>query len=259
MLNNDPFLGYVKPGRIFGNIYFVGTVPASTHLIDTEEGLIVIDPGYERSLYLVINNIWELGFNPKDIKYIVLSHGHYDHTNAAYALAKLSGAKIFLGKEDLPFARGECDHFELKNIPFEPDVLLEDGDVIALGNTRIECMSTPGHTDGTISFFFDVKEGEKTYRAGMFGGGGTNTLTREFLESRGLPFENRRKFLESIERLEREPVEIFLGNHVENNDTVGKLLMKERSSENPFIDPKGWKNYLDARRKRLYEIIESER
>ena len=70
MTKDKPWIGYVKPGRIFGNLYFVGTRPASTHIIDTGEGLIMIDPGYHDSLYLVIQNMWELGLNPKDIKYL---------------------------------------------------------------------------------------------------------------------------------------------------------------------------------------------
>ena len=57
-----------EPFRIIGNVYFVGTFQASCHLIETEEGLILIDPGYSNTLYLVIRSIYELGFNPKDIK-----------------------------------------------------------------------------------------------------------------------------------------------------------------------------------------------
>ena len=93
--------GYVKPFKIFGNLYFIGTEPASTHLIDTGEGLILIDTGYQHSLYLVLNNIWELGFSPYDIKYLVHTHGHIDHIGGTAALVELSGAKTFLGKEIL--------------------------------------------------------------------------------------------------------------------------------------------------------------
>ena len=73
---------YMKPSRIIGNLYFVGTYGASTHIIDTGDGLIMIDPGYLESLYLVINNLWTLGYNPTDIKYIVRTHAHYDHVDA---------------------------------------------------------------------------------------------------------------------------------------------------------------------------------
>ncbi len=98
-----------KTFKIFGNLYFVGTVPASTHLIDTGEGLIVIDPGYPQSLYLIINNICELGFRIKDMKYIVITYGHYDHLAATKALVGLTGAKTFIGKEDVTYANGTED------------------------------------------------------------------------------------------------------------------------------------------------------
>lgn len=89
----SPWLGKMRPFRIVGNVYFIGTFQASTHLIDTGDGLIVIDPGYNDSFYLVINSIYELGFSPKDIKYIVNTHWHWDHTEATVAIADLSGAK----------------------------------------------------------------------------------------------------------------------------------------------------------------------
>jgi len=104
-----------------------------------------------------------------------------------------------------------------------------------------------------------VTDGEKTYRAGMFGGAGTNTLTREFLTRTGLPFDNRRKFLESIERLEKEKVEIFIGNHVENNDTAGKLRAAEESDINPFIDGEAWQRFLNKCREKLEEKIKEEK
>lgn len=59
---------YIRPSKLIGNLYFVGTYEASTHLIDTGDGLILLDPGYAESLYMVINNIWQLGFKPTDIK-----------------------------------------------------------------------------------------------------------------------------------------------------------------------------------------------
>ena len=68
---SKPWEGYFEPLKIWGNVYFVGTVPASTHIIDTGDGLIMIDSGYLESLYLVIHNMYKLGLYPKDIKYIV--------------------------------------------------------------------------------------------------------------------------------------------------------------------------------------------
>ncbi len=258
MLSKDPWLGYVNPGRIFGNLYFIGTKPTSVHLIDTGDGLMLIDTGCLENLYLVIQNMWELGFNPKDIKYILISHGHFDHMNATAALVNMTGAKTFLGEDDLWLVTGEVNHCTLPLRPFKPDVLLKDGDIITLGNTSVRCVSSPGHTDGVMSFFFDVTDGEKTLRAGMHGGVGLNTLNKEFLAKWGLPFENRQKYFDSLKKLASEKVDIFIGNHVGNNDTVGKLERAETETENPFIDPEEWQRFLLSCQKKLEDLIEKE-
>lgn len=241
--------GYVKPFRIFGNLYFVGTEPASTHLIDTGDGLIVIDAGYSHSLNIVLENMHELGFSEKDIKIIICTHGHIDHFGACRELSEMSGAKTYIGAPDADIASGKrplswanelgltYDH------PFEPDVKINDGDVISLGNTNILCKSAPGHTEGTMAFFFDVTDGKTTYRAGMHGGVGFNSMKTEFLKRYGLPTTIRDKFVPAIMTFIDHPVDIFLGNHCKNNDTVGKSL-RMTPTENPFIDSTAWKRFL---------------
>ncbi len=258
-----PWEGYVKPFRIFGNLYFVGTVPASTHLIDTGDGLIVIDPGLPQSLYLVIDHIYRLGFEVKDITYIVCTHGHYDHLGAAKALAALTGAKTFLGKEDVSYANGTQDLTWARELgaeyreAFEPDVLLSDGDVIRLGNTKILCRAAPGHTPGTMAFFFDVTDGKQVLRAGMHGGVGRNSMRKKFLDKYGLSHETRNQFIPAINALMDEKVDILLGNHVGNNDTVEKSR-RMTDDYNPFIDKNAWKEFLTATKAKFYEMIEEE-
>ena len=125
-----PWEGKIEPFKIIGNVYFAGTYQASCHIIDTGEGLILIDPGYENAFYLVIDSIYKLGFRPTDIKYIINTHWHWDHTEATAALANLSGAKTLLGREDEENAKRY----------FIPDILLKDGDTLSLGNTTISFM-----------------------------------------------------------------------------------------------------------------------
>ncbi len=258
-----PWESCVKPFRIFGNLYFVGTVPASSHLIDTGDGLILIDTGLPNSLYLVLENIRALGFNPYDIKYIVLSHGHYDHLGSAKALSALTGAKTFLGEKDREYANGTKDLTWASQLgftyyeSFEPDVLLRDGDVVALGNTKILCRTAAGHTEGTMAFFFDVTDGKATYRAAMHGGVGLNSMRKSFLSEYGLSTETREKFIPCIDSFINEPVDIFLGNHVGNNDTVGK---GERITDthNPFIDSTAWKSFLTKTKEKYFQMIKEE-
>ena len=105
----EPWKGYIKPFKIWGNLYFVGTEPASTHIIDTGSGLIMLDSGYQHSLYLVLHNMHLLKLNPLDLKYIIHTHGHIDHFGATKALVELTGAKTVLGRADREYANGELD------------------------------------------------------------------------------------------------------------------------------------------------------
>jgi len=237
------------PFKIFGNLFFVGTEPASTHLIDTGEGLIILDTGYQHSLYLLINNIWELGFSPYDIKYIIHTHGHIDHFGATRALVELTGAKTFIGRPDEDYANGKLDLSFAKelgmeyNETFQPDVLIDDGDIIRLGNTEISCVATPGHTPGAMSYFFNVTDGKEIFRAGLHGGMGTNSLTTEFLNKYNLPFTLRDDFKSSMLRLNEEKVDIFLGNHMKHNRTKEKYRQILEGNLKAFVNPDEWQAY----------------
>lgn len=231
----------MEPFKIIGNVYFVGTFQASCHLIDTGDGLILIDPGYANTLYLVVDSIHRLGFDPKDIRYIINTHWHSDHAEATAAMADLSGAKTLIGHLDAEKAK----QF------FQPDILLKEGDALTLGNTAISFMETPGHTQGTVSFFFDTREDGKIYRVGMFGGAGANTMAKGKLDYDGA----REDYRASVHRLQKEHVDVFIGNHVWNNDTYekGKLLLE--TGENRFIDGEIWHTFLTFCEKRLDEVI----
>ncbi len=237
--------GKIEPFKIIGNVYFVGTFPASSHLIDTGDGLILIDTGYEDTLFLLINSIYKLGFSPYDIKYIIHTHWHYDHTEATKALVHLTGAKTFIGEKDAEKAKEY----------FNADVLLKDGDRVCLGNTEIEIMETPGHTEGCISLFFETEEEGRKYQVGTFGGAGANTLASGHFDYEGC----REDYRASLNRLRKRQVDVFIGNHVWNNDTENKAEILKKTGENKFIDEKVWYEFLDFCEHRLDEVIEREK
>ena len=237
----NPWEGKMEPFKIIGNVYYVGTFQASCHLIDTGEGLILIDPGYSNTLYLVIRSIYKLGFKPEDIKYIVNTHWHGDHTEATAALVDLSGAKTLIGRDDEENAKRH----------FVPDILLKDGDTLELGNTKITFMETPGHTKGTVSFFFDTVENGTTYRVGMFGGAGANTMVRGKFDYEGC----REGYRASLHRLQKENVDVFIGNHTWNNDTYIKAELLLKTGENTFVDPELWHKFLSYCEERLDNVI----
>lgn len=241
----NPWDGQIEPFKIVGNVYFAGTFQASCHLVDTGDGLILIDPGYSNTLYLVIDSIYKLGFRPQDIRFIINTHWHWDHTEATAALAALSGAKTLIGIKDAEKARRY----------FDPDILLNDGDTLTLGKTTITFLETPGHTEGTVSLFFETEENGVTYRVGMFGGAGANTLRRDAFDFEGC----REAYYRSLEQLQKEKVDVFIGNHVWNNNTFvkGKILME--TGENQFLDASMWHLFLNHCKMRLDQLIAEER
>ena len=127
--------GSIEPVNVFGNLYFVGTIPASTHIIDTGSGLIMLDTGYLEASGEVISNMEKIGLLARDIKYVLLTHGHIDHAGAARKIREISGAKIAIGAADREYVNGENDltyarEYEMEFDFFEPDILLSDGDII---------------------------------------------------------------------------------------------------------------------------------
>lgn len=264
MGSTQPWRGYMPPFKIWGNLYFVGTEPASTHIIDTGDGLIMLDSGYQHSLYLVLQNMHTLGLDPMKLKYIVHTHGHVDHCGATRALVEMTGAKTFLGEPDRDYVNGNLDLSWAKELgvhleTFEPDVLLHDGDIISLGNTEIKAVATPGHTPGAMSYLFDVYSGGEKLTAGLHGGAGINSMTKEFLDSYNLSYDCRTHYLASMERLKELHVDIYLGNHAYQNKTVEKYQQLLTGNQDAFVDPAGWSNFAESCKKRLRALIDKEK
>lgn len=261
-----PWEGAFPPFRIFGNLYFVGTQPASTHIVDTGDGLILFDSGYQHSLYLVIDGMYRLGLDPHSLKYLIHTHGHIDHLGATRALVELTGAKTVIGRPDRDYANGKLDLTYARELgmefheTFEPDILLDDGDTLTLGNTTVRCMATPGHTPGAMSYFFDVTDGQKVYRAGLHGGMGINTMSRKYLEKHGLPLSLREDFKAAMNRIAKEKVDIFLGNHMQHNHTAERYRLVKAGDLEAFVHPEDWARYAAWAKQNLIqmEIAESE-
>ena len=258
-----PWQGAIPPFRVLGNTWFTGLLQASTHLIDTGAGLILLDSGYQESLYYVLNGIYQCGFNPGDIKYIIHSHGHIDHAAATKALVELTGAETFIGEKDREMVNGaQTEEFSwateydmVFHGTFEPDHLLKDGEKITLGNVVIDCAATPGHTAGTFSFFWDIEDEGKVYRAGTMGGAGMNTLKADYIRKHHLEAENwRGLFRQSIARCRKEKVDIFIGNHANQSNTVERCEKLFAGDKFAFVDPTAWGAFLDKCEKNLDQL-----
>jgi|GEM_PF-279705 len=248
---------YVPPFKLFGNIYFVGEYRASSHLIDTGAGLILMDTGYAETADIIMDNMKALGFDIKDVKIILHSHGHSDHTFGTKKLLEHCTAETYLAKEDIRYI-GYEDEVVTDKTEFVPTHYYSDGDVIKLGNTEILCRHTPGHTVGTYSFFWNAEENGKIYRAGTFGGAGVGQMKTKYLRDRDLYYFQRGMFYESLDALSKEKVDVFIGNHCWNNDTYGRYQKSLESEKNPFIDSKIFGKFIKGKYTETDNMIRSE-
>lgn len=237
--------------RVVGELYFVGNTSGASWLLNTPEGPVLFDTNYPTLAPLLLDSIREAGFQPESIAAIFHTHGHYDHYGATEQLKALSGAPVYMSKADAQMLRQRPElglaHLGKKIFPEPPDtdVELEDEDVITIGSVPIRCVVCPGHTPGAMSFFFPVTEGGKTYTAAIHGGAGLNTLKRDFMEEYGVDW--RQDFLNSIEKLLPEQVDIFLANHTKMCHTAEKYQQLLQGN-NAFIDPEAWQVFLKSLR-----------
>ena len=255
---------YVHPFRMFGNLYYVGETWVCIHLVDTGDGLLLIDAGNYNTSGLLVNAIWEAGFKPSDVRWILLPHGHVDHIGNAELFRNLFGSRLYLGEPDAKmFAENPARSF-LQDNPnvteslFEPDVIIHDGEVLTFGATTIEFVLVPGHTAGCIACFFEVSDGQETKRAGFYGGFGFNTLAKSYLQDIGDGgYEMRKVYLASLDKVIDQPVDIFLGNHAVNNKIIEKRNYQiEHPGSNPYIDPKEWRSYLEGKKQELLAFMD---
>ncbi len=261
-----PGLFYQKPFRMFGNLYYVGDKFVCAHLVDTGDGLLLFDSVNTGQGGMLINAIWEIGFNPRDIKWIIHSHGHLDHIGQAQFMKDMFGCNLYIGAPDAKMFRERPELSAIQessnrfDMLWEPDGEIYDGDVLTFGKTTISFVITPGHTDGVLSCFFDVTDGKETKRAGYFGGFGFNTLQKDYLIEIGDPeLKNREIYLDSLAKVREEHVDIFMANHPNNDDMLKKYeYMLAHPGENPFVDDKAWGRYLDRKRDDLLKMMEEE-
>lgn len=251
----------MPPVQIADDLYWIGVYANSpAHLITTSEGIVLIDTASDFCVDELVENIESLGFDVRDVRHIIHSHGHFDHTGATTRIVALSGAKTYIGRADADAVAGRDLRTWASRTPpenaadyyFEPDVLIDDGDALTVGETTFRFVSTPGHTDGVISIFWNAHYNGKEYLAGMFGGAGTKALTDEYILRDGRSFSMREEYIKSIDRIINEPVELHVGNHPGNNNHTSKAE-RITGGNNPFITEKTWEPFLLRMRREVID------
>ena len=243
-----------EPFKMFDNLYHVGPCYVAVYLLTTPAGHVLFDTTQEPFVDDTIANIRKVGINLRDIKYIVLAHGHLDHVGGAAKFQEATGARVMAAEEDwkmIDALQGKTGNRDPKpNVMPKRDMVMKDGDTLKIGDQDIRFVVTPGHTPGVLSAYnLVLKEGNNTYKAFWGGGGGGG----EGLKGAEQGVINTKKIVD----VQGIQVNMLTHSWVEPNGYPGggmherAALLKTRKAgdPNPFVDAATW----NARAKRTYD------
>ncbi len=233
----------VEAFRIFDEVYYLGNDWVSCYLIVTSDGLVLIDSLYGEYVPTAVRSIEALGLRPSEIRYVLITHGHWDHAGGARVFQTRYGARIAMAAADWTLAAQPPDDPRFAFEPPEEDIVLGSGETIQVGETEFHVFQTPGHTEGVLSLELLVHDGGRAHRAFVFGGVGLNFEGVERTES----------YLRSVELIRAladgdPPIEVNLSNH----PALGRLferaeLLRARApgAPHPFVDAPAFRDWLD--------------
>lgn len=215
---------YAEPARVFDNLYFVGGSVHSSWALTTSEGIIIIDTLYPyNSEEAIVGGLRRLGLDPADIRYVIISHAHGDHIGGAEMLQERYGARVVMGGPDWDLVERYPNRY--RSMAPRRDIVASDGMRITLGDVTVNVWETPGHTPGTLSYTFTVREQGRPVTVAYSGGTAFN-----FVNNTPDPgIQNFESYIESqrhiAEQAERAGATVLLSNHSEFDNAVTKNLM----------------------------------
>ena len=228
-----------EPFQLIGNIYYVGTEGIAVYVIKTSQGLILMDTAMPQSTGMIKDHITKLGFKVADIKIILNSHAHLDHTGGFAEIKKETGAQLIAGERDKPLLEGGYYPGDEKNVdlafpPVKVDRTVKEGDKVTLGDTTLTAHATPGHSPGCTSWEMTVKDGDES-REVLFFCSGTVALNRLVGQPTypGIVDDYRATYA----KVKAMKIDVLLGPHPEVYGMQAKRAQMKDGAPNPFVKP----------------------
>lgn len=252
----------VKPFRIIGNIYYVGASEVTSFLITTPDGHILLDSGFPETVPQIEQNIIALGIRLEDVKFLINSHAHYDHAGGLAELKELTKAKLLASESDAALlANGGKGDFSfgdrLSYKPVKADRILRDGENVKLGGTVLTAHLTPGHTKGCTTWTMNVSDNGKNYNVVFVGS--TSVPGYKLIDNAEYP-NIVADYKQTFRRMKKLPADVFLASHGNFFGLQEKIkLLAQNSNQNPFVDPKGYKDFLKRTEKEFRAQLKKQR
>lgn len=247
--------------RVAGNTYYVGSKDLATYLIETPEGHIVINSGFEETVPLIRASIESLGFKLSDVKILLASHAHSDHVAGHADLQKLTGAKVYVMKgDDTVISSGGAGQYLYDDSRWpacKVDRVLKDGDEVSLGGVTLMARSTPGHTRGCTTWTWSVTEAGKKYNVAVIGSPNVNPGYR-LIDNKDYP-EIAEDYAKTFRVLKQFPCDIFLGAHGDYYGMLAKYEKLKGATQSPFIDAEGYQAYVTLKQKAFEQRLQEQK
>ena len=215
---------YAEPAKVFDDVYFVGGKIHSSWALTTREGIILIDTLFPyNSEQLIVGGMQKLGLDPKQIKYLIISHAHTDHIGGAEIIQKKYGARVVMGAPDWDTVEKYPNRY--KTMAPKRDIVATDGMKITLGRRTVTIWTTPGHTPGTLSYTFTALDRGRTVNIAYSGGTAFN-----FVNNTPNPgIRNFQTYIDSQKKMAQKAAAVhatvLLSNHSEFDDAYNKNRM----------------------------------
>jgi metallo-beta-lactamase class B len=160
---------YAVPAKVADNLYFVGTKIHSSWAIVGNQGIIIIEALYDYAAKdEILDGLKKLGLDKNKVKYVILSHAHADHDGGAKLLQdEIPGVHLIYGAEDWEAVDKSTNHAGGKP---KHDMVGTDGMKVSVGDASVQIVTMPGHTPGTLSYLFEVRDNGKPLRVAYLGG-----------------------------------------------------------------------------------------
>jgi metallo-beta-lactamase class B len=250
----------VPPFRIADNLYYVGAEGVASYLITTPAGDILLDTGFRETVPIVEASIRKLGFRVSDVRILLISHGHFDHAGGVAAMKAATHARLLVNPAEAPMLEhGDKDDFAWgDNYSYPPvaaDGLLKDGEPVQLGGVAMTPHFTPGHTKGCTTWTMTVRD-RGALRHVVFA---CSLSTPDYQVVNNPKYPNIQQDLaSSFATMRALPCDIFLAAHPWEFDLDRKraaLAANPAGGANPFVDPAGYRAYIDRAEAALRERV----
>ena len=250
-----------EPFHIIDNIYYVGTEGLGAYLFTGPEGHVLLDGATPEGAAVIKANIGKLGFRLNDVKILLNSHAHFDHSGGLAELKAATGAKLHAMEGDVSaleggFYLGSEDNKAMGAPPVKVDRILKDGDKVELPGIELVAHATPGHSRGCTSWGMTASAYGDNYEVLVFCSAtvAANRITPP-LQYEGIIEDYRTTFAKA----KTMTVHIPLAPHPEFFGLLEKAEKgKADTSQNFFIDPGAFQPFI-ARLETAFETTLKQR